>query len=76
MKRSSTEGSFTLYVIKSTLIYGAFFYFLGVRKKAALNPNQPHPRELRDDIARAISDLVACHSLPELVVAVRSSAVE
>ena len=37
---------------------------------------QAHPRELRDEIARAISDLMACHSLPELAVAVRSSAVD
>jgi len=37
---------------------------------------QAHPRELRDDIAQAIADLMACHSLPELVVAVRSSAVD
>jgi pyruvate,water dikinase len=35
-----------------------------------------HPRELRGDIAQAVSDLMACHSLPELVVAVRSSAVD
>ena len=37
---------------------------------------QAHPRELRDEIAQAITDLMACHSLPELVVAVRSSAVD
>ena len=37
---------------------------------------QAHPHELRDEIARAISDLMACHRLPELVVAVRSSAVD
>jgi pyruvate,water dikinase len=37
---------------------------------------QAHPRELRDEIAQAISDLMACHNLPELVVAVRSSAVD
>jgi pyruvate,water dikinase len=37
---------------------------------------QAHPRELRDEIAQAIADLMACHSLPELVVAVRSSAVD
>lgn len=35
-----------------------------------------HPLDLRDEIASAISDLMACHSLPELVVAVRSSAVD
>jgi len=38
--------------------------------------DQGHPLDLRDEIDRAISDLMACHSLPELVVAVRSSAVE
>jgi len=37
---------------------------------------QAHPRELRDEIAQAIADLMACHNLPELVVAVRSSAVD
>ena len=38
--------------------------------------DQAHPHELRDEIAQAIADLTACHSLPELVVAVRSSAVD
>jgi phosphoenolpyruvate synthase/pyruvate phosphate dikinase len=38
--------------------------------------NEAHPLELRGDIERAISDLMACHSLPELVAAVRSSAVD
>jgi pyruvate, water dikinase len=38
--------------------------------------NEAHPDELRHDIERAISDLMACHSLPELVAAVRSSAVD
>jgi pyruvate, water dikinase len=38
--------------------------------------DEAHPRELRDEIAQAVSDLMACHSLPELVVAVRSSAVD
>ena len=38
--------------------------------------DEAHPRDLRDEIAQAISDLMACHSLPELVVAVRSSAVD
>ena len=38
--------------------------------------NEAHPLELRRDIERAISDLMACHSLPELVAAVRSSAVD
>ena len=35
-----------------------------------------HPVGLRDEICAAISDLMACHGLPELVVAVRSSAVD
>jgi phosphoenolpyruvate synthase/pyruvate phosphate dikinase len=35
-----------------------------------------HPSDLRGEIDAAISDLMACHSLPELVVAVRSSAVD
>jgi phosphoenolpyruvate synthase/pyruvate phosphate dikinase len=38
--------------------------------------DQAHPLDLRDEIARAISDLMACHGLPELVVAVRSSAAD
>ncbi len=38
--------------------------------------DQAHPLELRDEIASAISGLMACHRLPELTVAVRSSAVE
>lgn len=38
--------------------------------------DKAHPRGLRDEIAQAVSDLMACHSLPELVVAVRSSAVD
>jgi phosphoenolpyruvate synthase/pyruvate phosphate dikinase len=38
--------------------------------------NEAHPLELRRDVERAISDLMACHSLPELIVAVRSSAVD
>jgi len=37
---------------------------------------QGHPFDLRDEIDRAISDLMACHRLPELLVAVRSSAVD
>jgi len=37
---------------------------------------EAHPLELRGDIEGAISDLMACHSLPELVAAVRSSAVD
>ena len=38
--------------------------------------NEAHPLDLRDEIIASISDLMACHSLPELVVAVRSSAVD
>jgi len=38
--------------------------------------DEAHPLDLRNDIIRAVSDLMACHSLPELVVAVRSSAVD
>jgi pyruvate, water dikinase len=37
---------------------------------------QGHPYDLRAEIERAISDLMACHRLPEPAVAVRSSAVE
>src|SRR5512146_1249271 len=35
-----------------------------------------HPLDLRDEINRAISDLMTCHSLPEFIAAVRSSAVD
>ena len=38
--------------------------------------DEAHPLDLRNDVIGAISDLMACHSLPELVVAVRSSAVD
>src|SRR3989304_5159638 len=38
--------------------------------------DEAHPLDLRDEIFAAISDLMACHSLPEFVVAVRSSAVD
>jgi pyruvate, water dikinase len=38
--------------------------------------DQGHPFDLRNEIDRAISDLMACHRLPKLLVAVRSSAVE
>jgi phosphoenolpyruvate synthase/pyruvate phosphate dikinase len=38
--------------------------------------DQAYPFGPRDEITDAISDLMACHSLPELVVAVRSSAVD
>jgi phosphoenolpyruvate synthase/pyruvate phosphate dikinase len=37
---------------------------------------QAHPLDLRDEIVGAISDLMACHGLAELTVAVRSSAVD
>jgi pyruvate,water dikinase len=35
-----------------------------------------HPLDLRSEITASISDLMACHRLPELIVAVRSSAVD
>jgi len=35
-----------------------------------------HPLDLRDEITRAISDLMDCHSLPDFSAAVRSSAVD
>ena len=38
--------------------------------------DQAHPVDLRDEIAQAISDLIACHGLSDLTVAVRSSAVD
>ena len=38
--------------------------------------DQAHPVDLRDEIERAIADLMACHRLPDLTVAVRSSAVD
>ncbi len=38
--------------------------------------DEAHPLDLRDEINHAISDLMACQRLPELVVAVRSSAVD
>ena len=38
--------------------------------------DEVHPLDLRNEIIASISDLMACHSLPELVVAVRSSAVD
>lgn len=37
---------------------------------------EAHPHDLRDEISAAIADLMRCHGLPELVVAVRSSAVD
>src|SRR5512143_1455519 len=38
--------------------------------------DEAHPHDLRSEIIASISDLMACHSLPKLVVAVRSSAVD
>jgi pyruvate,water dikinase len=38
--------------------------------------DKAHPLDLRDEITRAISDLMACHSLPDFIAAVRSSAVD
>jgi len=35
-----------------------------------------HPLDLREEITAAVSDLVRCHSLPDFVAAVRSSAVD
>ena len=38
--------------------------------------DEAHPLDLRDEITAAISDLMACHSLPNFIAAVRSSAVD
>ena len=38
--------------------------------------DEAHPIDLRDEVFAATSGLMACHSLPELVAAVRSSAVD
>jgi phosphoenolpyruvate synthase/pyruvate phosphate dikinase len=38
--------------------------------------DEAHPLDLRGEITRAISDLMACHSLPDFIAAVRSSAVD
>ena len=38
--------------------------------------DEAHPFDLRDEITRAISDLMACHSLDDFIAAVRSSAVD
>jgi Phosphoenolpyruvate synthase/pyruvate phosphate dikinase len=38
--------------------------------------DEAHPLELRDEMIRAISDLMACHNLPDFIAAVRSSAVD
>ena len=37
---------------------------------------EAYPLDLRDEITTAISDLMACHSLPDFIAAVRSSAVD
>jgi len=38
--------------------------------------NEASPLDLRDEITAAISDLLACHSLPDFIAAVRSSAMD
>jgi phosphoenolpyruvate synthase/pyruvate phosphate dikinase len=38
--------------------------------------DEVHPLDLRDEITCAISDLMACHGLPDFIAAVRSSAVD
>jgi pyruvate,water dikinase len=38
--------------------------------------DEAHPLDLRGEITSAISDLMACHSLPDFIAAVRSSAVD
>ena len=38
--------------------------------------DEVHPLDLRDEITAAISDLMNCHSLPDFIAAVRSSAVD
>jgi phosphoenolpyruvate synthase/pyruvate phosphate dikinase len=38
--------------------------------------DEAHPLDLRNEINAAISDLMACHSLPDFIAAVRSSAVD
>jgi len=38
--------------------------------------DEVHPLDLRNEITAAISDLMACHSLPHFIAAVRSSAVD
>jgi pyruvate, water dikinase len=38
--------------------------------------DEAHPLDLRNEITAAISDLMACHRLPDLIAAVRSSAVD
>ena len=38
--------------------------------------DEAHPLDLHNEIIAAISDLMACHSLPDFIAAVRSSAVD
>jgi pyruvate,water dikinase len=38
--------------------------------------DEAHPLDLLDEITSAISDLMACHNLPDFIAAVRSSAVD
>lgn len=38
--------------------------------------NEAHPLDLRNEIIASISDLMACHRLPDFIAAVRSSAVD
>ena len=38
--------------------------------------DEAHHHDLQDEISRAIADLMACHSLPDFIAAVRSSAVD
>jgi len=38
--------------------------------------DEAHPHDLQNEISAAISDLMACHSLPDFIAAVRSSAVD
>jgi phosphoenolpyruvate synthase/pyruvate phosphate dikinase len=38
--------------------------------------DEAHPHDLHNEIIAAISDLMACHSLPDFIAAVRSSAVD
>jgi phosphoenolpyruvate synthase/pyruvate phosphate dikinase len=38
--------------------------------------DEAHPLDLQNEITAAISDLIACHSLPDFIAAVRSSAVD
>jgi pyruvate, water dikinase len=38
--------------------------------------NEAHPLDLRNEIIASISDLMACHRLPDFIAAVRSSAID